>query len=132
MPVGSVIVIKGLEFEPGISTLTPRQKHIVQQVFNSMEEFTENTVGDTNITRVAEFKKMEFEIRGYPDDSDGREANVALAEERANAVLNLLTHLGTPPWRLKAKGALTKDGINANVFAENRDQRGRVEFIRTR
>jgi hypothetical protein len=48
VPVGAVIVIKGLEFAPGVSTLTRPQERIVQQVFNSLEEITENTVGDTN------------------------------------------------------------------------------------
>jgi outer membrane protein OmpA-like peptidoglycan-associated protein len=104
VPAGSVIVIKGLEFQPGKSTLTPTQKEIVQQVFNSIEEITENTLGDSNTVRVAEFKKMEFEIRGYPDNSAGGEADVALSEARAKAVLEFLTYLGTPPWRLKAKG----------------------------
>src|SRR5438552_15964978 len=38
VPVGTVIVIKGLEFEPGSSALTLMHKHIVQQIFNSLEE----------------------------------------------------------------------------------------------
>jgi len=128
VPVGTVIVIKGLEFEPGSSTLNEMHKHIVQQVFNSIEEITENTVGDTNRARVAEYKKMEFEIRGYPDKSGSRESNVALADERAKVVLDLLTYLGTPPWRLKATGGR----IASNAAAENRKKHGTVEFVRTR
>ena len=131
-PVGSVIIINGLEFEAGSSTLTEMHKHIVQQIFNSIEEITENTVGDTNTARVAEYKKMEFEIRGYPDDSGSRESNMALAQERAKAVLDLLTYLGTPPWRLKATALDAKGRIASNAAAQNRKKHGRVEFIRTR
>jgi outer membrane protein OmpA-like peptidoglycan-associated protein len=124
VPVGSAITINGLEFEPGISTLTSKQKLIVQDVFNCLEEITENTVNDTNTARVAEFKKMEFEIRGYPDGSD--KVNAALSEERAKAVLDWLTYLGTPPWRLKAAGSV----IAPNAAPANRERPGRVEFIR--
>jgi outer membrane protein OmpA-like peptidoglycan-associated protein len=132
VPVGSAIVIKGLEFDPGVSTLTRMQERIVQQVFNSLEEITENTVGDTNSTRVAEFKKMEFEIRGYADMSGSGASNAALAETRAKAVLNFLTYLGTPPWRLKATGLRAEDAIPSKAVAETREKHGRVEFIRTR
>ena len=59
--VGSAIIINGLEFEPGISTLTSKQKLIVQDVFNCLEEITENTLNDTYGARVAEHKKFEFE-----------------------------------------------------------------------
>lgn len=132
VPTGSVIVIKGLKFEPGTATFTLMHRHIVQQIFNSIEEITENTVGDTNSTRVAEYKKMEFEIHGYSDNSGSREANVALSEERAKAVLDLLTYLGTPPWRLKATGLGAKRPGASTSAAEDPKKRGTVEFIRTR
>jgi outer membrane protein OmpA-like peptidoglycan-associated protein len=132
VPVGSVIVIKGLEFESGSSTLTEMQKLIVQQIFNSLEEITENTVGDTNSARVAEYKKMEFEIRGSADDAGSPEANKALAEERAKAVLNFMTNLGTPPWRLKATGLVTNGRIASNSATKDARKPGRVEFIRRR
>jgi outer membrane protein OmpA-like peptidoglycan-associated protein len=132
VPVGSVIVITGLEFEPGASALTRMHERIVQQIFNSIEEITENTVGDTNGTRVRELKDIQFEIRGYPDDSGGREGNVALSEERAKAVLNLLTYLGTPQWRLKATGLGAKGRSSWTASQANRKTYGRVEFVRTR
>jgi outer membrane protein OmpA-like peptidoglycan-associated protein len=115
VPKGSSVVIKGLEFEPGTSTLTLTQKQILQQVFNCLEEITENTVGDTNSARVAEFKKMKFEVCGYSEPG-GVEMNKALPKQRAEAVRDRLTYLGTPGWRLKA----TARGCDA------------VKFIRTR
>ena len=132
VPAGSVIAIKGLEFTAGSSTLTQSHKHILQQVFNSIEEITEDIVGDTNRTRVAQYKKMEFTIRGYGDASGGLEANRALAEDRAQAVLKLLTDLGVPPWRLKATGFWAQGLIAAKAAAENRKKPSRVEFVRTR
>ena len=132
VPAGSAIVIQGLQFAPGSSTLTQSHKHILQQVFNSIEEITENTVDDTNLVLVAEHKKMEFAIRGYPDDSPHREANLALAEQRAKTVLKLLTDLGVPPWRLKATGLPAQGRKTGKAAAEKPKQPGRVEFIRTR
>lgn len=132
VPAGSIILINGLEFEPGSSTLTQRHKHILQQVFNSIEEITENTVSDTNSIRVAEHKKMEFVIRGYSDDSGSHAAKLALAEARAQAVLKLLTDLGVPPWRLKATGLGDQGRIASKPAAADRNKHGRVEFIRTR
>lgn len=121
-PVGSVTFVDGLRFPPGVSTLDTHQKLIVQDVFNCLEEITENTVNDTNVVRVAEHKKMEFEIRGYPDESGSREEMKALSQARAQAVVDWLTYLGTPPWRLKASGAVSVKP----------EKSGRVEFVRTK
>ena len=129
---GTVIVIRGLEFAPGSSALTPAHKIVLQQVFNSLEEITEDIVGDTNKTRVAEYKKMEFVIRGYGDASGSPETNLALGEERAQTVLQLLTVLGTPARRLKAEGLVAQGPTASNASAGNPQKARRVEFIRTR
>ena len=121
VPVGSIIPIKALEFEPGSSTLTANQRIVVQQIFNSIEEITENTPGDANTARVAEFKKMKFEIRGYPDVSGARD--LGLGEQRAKAVLNFLIYLGTASERLTATAANAQHG--------HPGKRGKIEFIRT-
>jgi len=127
VPVGSVIFINGLEFEPGVSTLTTKQKLIVQDVFNCLEEITENTVNDTHTVRVAEHKKLKLEIRGYPDISDSSTVNPTISEVRAKAVTDWLTYLGTPPWRLEATGFNSRSAAHAK---ENSKKPGRVEFIR--
>lgn len=115
VPVGAVITIDSLNFAQGVSTLSPIQKRIVQQAFNSIEEITENTVGDTNTTRVAEYKKMQFEIRGYSDNSGATETDTALAAARANTVMNRLTELGTPAWRLTARAMPAEKGRQSTV-----------------
>jgi hypothetical protein len=86
VPRGTVIQIKGLRFGAEC-VLTPDTKRIVTQVFNSLEEITENTVNDPDRARVAEHKAMTFEIRG----------------RCSRAVMDFLTYLGTPVWRLEAK-----------------------------
>ena len=120
VPVGSVITIQGLDFVPGVSTLSPKQKRIVQQAFNSIEEITENTVGDTSKARVAEYKKMQFEIRGYSDNSGAPETDNALSGARAKTVVDLLTQLGTPPWRMKVK-----------AMPAEHERKSMVVFVRT-
>jgi len=120
VPVGSVITIQFLNFAPGVSTLSPTQERIVQQVFNSIEEITENTVGDTNMPRVAEYKNMQFEIRGYSDNSGSSETDTALSAARAKTVVNLLTRLGTPPWRMKVK-----------AMPAEQERKSMVVFVRT-
>jgi outer membrane protein OmpA-like peptidoglycan-associated protein len=120
VPVGSVITIPSLAFSPGVSRLSPTQERIVQQVFNSLEEITENTVGDTNTARVAEYKKMQFEIRGYSDNSGAPETDTALAAARAKTVMNRLAHLGTPRWRLTVK-----------AMPAEQERKSMVVFVRT-
>lgn len=120
VPVGSVIVLKGLDFAPGVTTLTDAQSLVVHQVFNSLEEVTENTVGDNNAARVTEFKAMEFEIRAYLDGTGNSAADTAAAEARAKAVLTQLTNAGTPAWRLKT------------ATASDSAHKGIVAFVRTR
>jgi outer membrane protein OmpA-like peptidoglycan-associated protein len=129
VPVGSVILIKGLEFEPGVCTLTTQQRLIVQQIFNCLEEITENTPGDTNLPRVAEFKRMKFEIRGCSENSGDHDRNAALAEARAKAVFDFLTYLGTPSWRLKTTVCMDSQSV-LNSVREHHRADGRVEFIR--
>jgi outer membrane protein OmpA-like peptidoglycan-associated protein len=132
VPVGAVVVIRGLEFGPGVRTLSQTQELILQQVFNSLEEITENTMGDTNRARVVEFSKLEFEIRAYADGAGSPQDNLALSEARAQAVFGLLTRLGTPPWRLKVKGAGTRTPKAATEPAEDWRRTNRAEFARIR
>lgn len=121
VPVGSVVSIQFLDFAPGVSTLSPSQELVVQQVFNALEEITENTVNDPNTARVAEYKKMEFEVRGFPDKAGTPETDTALAEARSKTVTDLLIRLGTPASRLKTKGMPADPERNSSVV-----------FVRTR
>jgi len=63
--VGAIVPIEGLSFVGSSDISSPMVKTIVQQIINSLEEITENTLSDPDSKRVAEFKKMERAVRGY-------------------------------------------------------------------
>ena len=132
VPVGAAIRIEGLEFPSAPCTLTPRQQLILTQVFNSLEEITENTVGDTDAVRVAEFQTMTFEVRGYSAATGHRDQDKANARGCAEVAMDFLTNLGTPAWRLKATGS-SKSGPGAKAAPAGKLRAGiRVEFARTK
>jgi outer membrane protein OmpA-like peptidoglycan-associated protein len=128
VPVGTSVVVKGLEFDGPACSLTPAQERILRQVFNSLEEITENTVNDTNTARVAEFKKMKFEIRGYSTFAGNPKNDKALSEDCAKVVLSYLTRDGTPAWRLTAKGL----GSKTPATRWSSTHKLMVEFTRTK
>ena len=130
VPVGTSVVIKGLEFAGPECSLSLDQERIMTQVFNSLEEITENTVNDTNLARVAEFKGMKFEIRGYSTFAGNKGKDKALSEICANVVLNFLTTQGTPAWRLRAKGLGSKRSATGST--QNLRHKLAVEFSRTK
>jgi len=129
VPVATTVSIDGLDFPPGGAELTAAQKRILQQVFNALEEITENTVGDSDAARVAEFAKMEFDVIGHADSSDPAEERTALAEARARTVIALLTNLGTPPWRLHLKAA-GGEKPGAGLRGKAAPAKRHVEFVR--
>ena len=128
VPVGEAVLVPGLRCAEGVGTLTPPQLRVVSDVFNCLEEITENTVGDTNAVRSAELRKMEFEIRAYAGDTGHRKADQSLAQSRASEVMKELVRLGTPAWRLSARGMAEprRRGTDATT------PQNRVEFLRLR
>lgn len=67
---------------------------------------------------------MEFEIRALADSGDDGEESAAVSLRRAEAVIKFLTNLGTPTWRLRAKG---QGAVTAAP-----PQKGKIVFVRTR
>ena len=132
VPVGTSIRIAGLEFRSLPCALTSLHERILRQVFNSLEEITENTVNDQDPARVAEFRKMEFEVRGYSAASGHPDLDEANSKACAEVAMAHLTNLGTPAWRLKAKGLdPTRPGTTATRVPRPRSG-VRVEFVRTK
>jgi len=128
VPVGTTVVVKGLEFDDAACSPTSTQERILRQVFNSLEEITENTVNDKNVARVAEFKQMKFEIRGYSTLAGNQKEDMALSEDCARMVMSHLTSDGTPAWRLTAKGLGSKKPAAGRSSAHKLT----VEFTRTK
>ena len=132
VPPGTPIVINGLEFHGPECIVTPVQDRILAQVFFSIEEITENTLNDPDPARVAEYKHMRFDVRGYSTYSASKMENEALSENCANAVAYNLIRNGTPAARLRVKAMGAKP--SAAVLAGNYDpvNKLRVEFVRTK
>jgi len=130
VPVGTSVVIKGLEFSDPPCSLSSHQERILTQVFFSLEEITENTVNDTNSARVAEFEGMKFEIRGYSTFTGNKGKDKTLSKICAEAVLNYLTTQGTPAWRLRAKGLRSKKSATGST--QSLIHKLTVDFLRTK
>jgi len=130
VPVGTSVVVKGLEFSDPACSLSSHQERILTQVFFSLEEITENTVNDTDSARVAEFNGMKIEIRGYSTFAGKKGKDKILSEHCAEVVLNYLTTQGTPAWRLRAKGLGSKRSATGRT--QSLTHKLAVEFLRTK
>ena len=132
VPVGTVVRIDGLDFPSAPCTITAAHLRLLNQVFNALEEITENTVNDQDQARVAAFKKMAFEVRGHAAPSGHRNRDEADARQCAEAAMGVLTNFGTPAWRLKATG-VTNSKPGGKAAAGSAPTSGiRVEFVRTK
>ena len=69
-----------------------------------------------------------LEIAGYTDNSGDAAANVALSQQRADAVRNALIHDGVDPSMLVAKGYGSANPIANNDQLEGRFRNRRIEY----
>lgn len=72
------------------------------------------------------FPKLHLKIGGYTDNLGSEEANNALSEERAKAVLTALTALGIEKTRLAAQGYGGADPVGDNATEAGRAQNRRI------
>jgi outer membrane protein OmpA-like peptidoglycan-associated protein len=112
--VGATSELKNVYFDFGKADLLPESK--------------------LELTRVAQFlrkSKTTLEIAGHTDDVGTMQANQALSEDRANAVLSFLATQGIAKGRMKAVGyGKTKPRVRG-ASEEARAQNRRVEMIIT-
>lgn len=73
---------------------------------------------------------LRIEVQGHADTSASAAVNVPLAQERAEAAREFLTHLGVVPERLAAKGYGAYEPLNDNATLERRSWNRRVVFKR--
>jgi outer membrane protein OmpA-like peptidoglycan-associated protein len=69
-----------------------------------------------------------LEIAGYTDNTGDAAANVALSQQRADAVRNVLIHAGVDPSMLVAKGYGSANPIGSNDLLEGRFRNRRIEY----
>jgi OmpA-OmpF porin, OOP family len=69
-----------------------------------------------------------LEVAAYTDNSGDAAANVALSQQRADAVRNALIHAGVDPSMLVAKGYGSANPIASNDLLEGRFRNRRIEY----
>jgi outer membrane protein OmpA-like peptidoglycan-associated protein len=80
-------------------------------------------------TQIKELKPgTVLEIAGYTDNVGDSAANVALSQQRADAVRNVLIHAGVDPSMLVAKGYGSANPIASNDQLEGRFRNRRIEY----
>lgn len=70
-----------------------------------------------------------IEVQGHTDSTGGRELNMTLSQQRADAVRDYLIKAGIAEGRLQAKGYGPEQPIRSNNTAANRAINRRVQFI---
>jgi outer membrane protein OmpA-like peptidoglycan-associated protein len=73
---------------------------------------------------------IKFEIDGHTDNSGTAAHNLALSQQRANAVKDQLLKMGIDASRLTAKGLGDTKPIDNNATIEGKANNRRVEFVK--
>jgi len=110
---GKKLILQGITFITGKSTLTENAKSILNTVYESLRDNPE----------------VRLEIRGYTDSIGSAAANLNLSQRRAEAVRDYLVEKGIAFARLKAIGYGEADPIASNTTQEGRAKNRRIEFI---
>jgi len=71
---------------------------------------------------------LRVEVQGHTDNRGGRQLNVRLSKQRAEAVLAALVTRGIDAGRLTAQGYGPREPIATNATDEGREQNRRVEI----
>ena len=109
------LVLEGIQFSSGSSTISAKSYMILEEVVNSLKGYPE-----VNIT-----------IQGYTDSVGKESLNLRLSQERAESVMNYLIGKGIDPARLKAVGFGELNPIADNGTKEGRAKNRRIELVRT-
>jgi outer membrane protein OmpA-like peptidoglycan-associated protein len=113
-PTKKTLILEGVNFETGKSTLTPESEAILNGVAESL-------VANDSIR---------VEVRGHTDNTGSMAVNRRLSAERAQAVSDYLETKGVAADRLKARGMGPDQPVATNRTAEGRAQNRRVELRR--
>jgi outer membrane protein OmpA-like peptidoglycan-associated protein len=109
------VILKGVTFKTGSSTLTPEAMAVLVDVAHSL----------------AENPEIRVLVAGHTDNTGSRAANLRLSQARAKAVEKYLESKGVSPAQVTAKGFGPDKPIASNRTAAGRAQNRRVELNRT-
>jgi outer membrane protein OmpA-like peptidoglycan-associated protein/uncharacterized protein YidB (DUF937 family) len=102
-----------INFPSGSSEVPAAATALLQNAAAQLKQLTPGTV---------------LEIAGYTDNTGDTAANVALSQQRADAVRNVLIHAGVDPSMLVAKGYGSANAIASNDLLEGRFRNRRIEY----
>jgi outer membrane protein OmpA-like peptidoglycan-associated protein len=108
------LILEGVNFETGKSTLTPESQTILDGVAESL---------------VAN-EEIKVQVSGHTDNTGSMAVNRRLSRARAEAVRQYLVEKGVPADRLTAAGFGPDRPVASNRTAEGRAQNRRVELQR--
>ncbi len=112
--VGERIILEGVNFQTGKTTLLPQAHSILDQVAQSLI---------ANPT-------AEVAIQGHTDNVGGAKTNMVLSLGRAESVKAYLVSKGVPAARVTTKGYGFTKPIGDNSKADGRAKNRRIEFVR--
>jgi len=110
----TAVVLRGVSFESGSSTLRPDSYAILDEVAASL-------VANPDVR---------VEIGGHTDNTGSAATNLRLSQNRANAVLQYLASKGVNQFHMTARGYGVSQPIAPNASAAGRAQNRRVELRR--
>ncbi len=113
-PTKKTLILEGVNFETGKSTLTPESETILNGVAESL------VANDT----------IRVQVTGHTDNTGSLALNRRLSRARADAVRTYLISRGVAESRLTARGFGPDQPIASNKTAEGRAQNRRVELTR--
>ena len=110
----SKIIMHGILFDLDKASLKPESMGSVNQIFDLMQKDP----------------SLKFEIDGYTDNSGNASHNLALSQQRADAVKAQLVSMGINASRLTSKGFGDANPTDSNDTPEGKANNRRVEFVK--
>lgn len=107
-------ITHGIQFDVAQATIKPESMGAINEVAKLMKDH-----GD-----------LDFEIRGHTDSDGDEDANMALSQQRAEAVKAKLMEAGIEDSRLTTKGFGESQPLDTNDTAEGKANNRRVEFVK--
>ncbi len=111
--ITSVLNQSIVNFPNGSAEVSPATAAFLQSAAGSLKQLGHGVV---------------VEIAGYTDNTGDPAANVALSQQRAEAVRNVLVNAGVDPGMLVAKGYGSANPVASNDLLEGRFRNRRIEY----
>jgi outer membrane protein OmpA-like peptidoglycan-associated protein len=110
------VATQGIYFASGSAEIQPQSQPTLKEIVGMLTEHPD----------------LALEVEGHTDNVGSAEANRALSEQRAQAVVAYLTSNGVDASRVMAKGFGATRPVAPNTTAEGRAANRRVELVRTK